>query len=178
MRDHGTHVPCRTRLRDCHIAVGATGFNAPQGRQRRLQRGSSDRQESPDNMFRQSYILIVESDDLIRSLLEQWLTDAGYAVRFGEAGQRRNASKPDLVIVNVARPRDAERLIGSLQTEYDAPMLIVSARFIRGLGASAELARELGVRKVLPKPFTRQELLAAVWEAIEVQQSSATNRAG
>ncbi len=119
-------------------------------------------------MFRQSYILIVESDDLIRNLLEQWLTDAGYAVGFGAAGERRNGTRPDLIIVNVSRPRDAERQIRSLEAEFDAPMLIVSARFIRGLGASAELARELGVRKVLPKPFTRQELLAAVWESIEV----------
>ena len=40
-------------------------------------------------------------------------------------------------------------------------------RFRLGLTGSTETARRLGVKKVLPKPFTRAELLAAVRESLE-----------
>jgi DNA-binding response OmpR family regulator len=108
------------------------------------------------------HILIVETDDLIRQLLERWLSEAGYGVHADASGVLAPATAPDLVIVNVPRPRDAQELVQSLEKKYSAPILVVSARFRRGLGTSAEAARRLGVRKVLPKPFTREELLEAV----------------
>jgi CheY-like chemotaxis protein len=67
----------------------------------------------------------------------------------------------------VARdPQSAEALIRLLR-EYAAPVLILSARFRRGLAGSAEAAHRRGVKKVLPKSFTRKELLAAVRESVE-----------
>jgi DNA-binding response OmpR family regulator len=117
------------------------------------------------------YILIVETDDLIRGLLERWLGEAGYVVVAGSsaAAARDDAREkaPRLVIANISRPRGAEALIRSLQATYPAPILVISARFRRGLEASASAAYQLGVRKVLPKPFTRRELLAAVRESLE-----------
>lgn len=107
-------------------------------------------------------ILIVETDDLIRQLLERWLGEAGYAVQIDTWGAGAPAATPDMIIVNVPRPRDAQELVQSLSARYAVPVLVVSARFRRGLGASLEAARQLGVRKVLPKPFTREELLSAV----------------
>ena len=71
-----------------------------------------------------------------------------------------------LVIADVPDPRSAEALIRSLR-EYAAPILALSARFRCGLAESAEAARRLGVKRVLPKPFTRKELLAAVREGVE-----------
>jgi DNA-binding response OmpR family regulator len=76
------------------------------------------------------------------------------------------AAKPALVIADAPDPSSAEALIDPLR-EYAAPILILSARFRRGLAGSAEAARRLGVKKVLPKPFTRKEFLSAVREAIE-----------
>jgi CheY-like chemotaxis protein len=49
-----------------------------------------------------------------------------------------------------------------LQEVYAAPILLLSGRFRRGLAGSAEAALRLGVKRVLPKPFTRNELLSAV----------------
>ena len=54
-----------------------------------------------------------------------------------------------------------------LQTAYAARILVLSGRFRRGLPGSAEAARRLGVKKVLPRPFTRKELLLAVHASLE-----------
>jgi DNA-binding response OmpR family regulator len=111
---------------------------------------------------RKCFIAIHEEDDLIRELLERWLGEAGYAIR--GAGDETPCR---LVIANVASPRGARPLIESLQAVYAAPILVLSGRFRRGLAGSAEAARRLGVKKVLPKPFTRKELLSAVHEALQ-----------
>jgi DNA-binding response OmpR family regulator len=116
---------------------------------------------------RKDYILVVETDDLIRDLLERWLGEAGYAVVAREAGDPAPAGRARLVIADVPSPRREGARIALLQAAYQAPRLVLSARFRRSHGASATAARQLGVQKVLPKPFTRAELLAAVSEAIE-----------
>ena len=106
--------------------------------------------------------MVLEDDPLIRPLLERWLGEAGYQVAASVADA---AAKPVLVIVDVPDPQSAEALLRPLR-EYAVPVLVLSARFRRGLAGSAEAARRLGVKKVLPKPFTRKELLAAVSEAV------------
>jgi DNA-binding response OmpR family regulator len=114
-------------------------------------------------------VVVVETDDLIRGLLERWLGEAGYSMveEIEEGGRAARATRPVLVIANVSNPRGAPALIRSMQAIYAAPVLVLSARFQRGLGASTAAAHRLGVRKVLPKPFTRKEFLGAVKEAIE-----------
>jgi DNA-binding response OmpR family regulator len=118
---------------------------------------------------RKGLVLVVETDVPIRQLVEGWLREARYDVITGTAhvgpGDAPTLA-PDLVIVNASHPRDAGPLIRSLKNAHAAPILIVSARFRRGLAGSADAARRLGVRTVLPKPFTRKELLDAVTEAI------------
>ena len=121
-------------------------------------------------MQRQDHIVVVEPDDLIRGLLERWLGEAGYtvaveALRDSSAPRMRHAT-PHLVIADVPTPRSAEGLIQFLREEYASPILIVSARLRRGLETSDEIARRLGVRRVLPKPFSRKELLTAVEESM------------
>jgi DNA-binding response OmpR family regulator len=118
-------------------------------------------------LHRNGYILVIESDDLIRDLLERWLGEAGYTVVIGDHETPVRDGAPRLVIADIASPHGAEELIRPLQGVYAAPVLAVSARFRRGLGASTDVARRLGVRQVLPKPFTREELLSAVRVAIE-----------
>lgn len=53
--------------------------------------------------------------------------------------------------------RGTQPMIEPLRAVYAAPMLVLSGRFQRGLGGSTEVARQLGVMKLLPKPFTREE---------------------
>jgi len=110
---------------------------------------------------RKGFVAIHEEDDLIRELLERWLGEAGYSLR-PVAGE-----SPRLVIADIPSPRAAPSRIERLQAEYAAPILVLSGRFRRGLAASAEAARRLGVKRVLPKPFSREELLSAVDEVLK-----------
>jgi DNA-binding response OmpR family regulator len=118
-------------------------------------------------------ILIVEPDDLIGGLLERWLGEAGYTVIIQALRELSDAhiggEIPQLVIADVPSPRSAEKIIHALRQGYASPILVISARFRRGLGSSTDVARQLGVRRILPKPFTRGELLAAVGESIDVE---------
>jgi DNA-binding response OmpR family regulator len=111
-------------------------------------------------------IVIAEPDDLIRELLERWLGEAGYGIVLSAKDHGENMVKPLLVIADISDPSCAETTIGPLEAAYSAPILALSARFRRGLGGSSEAAHRLHVGKVLPKPFTREELLAAVSDAI------------
>jgi DNA-binding response OmpR family regulator len=108
------------------------------------------------------FVVVLEDDPQIRPLLERWLGEAGFRVGAPESGEAR----PVLVIADVPDPQSAEVRIASLQA-YAAPILVLSARFRRGLAGSADAARRLGVAKVLPKPFTRRELLSAIREALQ-----------
>jgi DNA-binding response OmpR family regulator len=110
---------------------------------------------------RKGFVLIQEEDVLIRELLETWLGEAGYTV------SASGDEQPCLVIADVSNPRRAQAVIESLQAVYAAPILVLSGRFRRGLAGSAEAAPRLGVKKVLPKPFTRKELLSAVAASLE-----------
>ena len=115
-------------------------------------------------------ILVVEPDDLILGLLERWLGEEGYAVVVEASLTQQqvvvNRGEPNLVIVDVPDPLGAEKIIKSVRDVHASPILLLSARFRLGSGSSISVARQLGVRNVLPKPFTRAELLSAVGESI------------
>jgi DNA-binding response OmpR family regulator len=107
-------------------------------------------------------VVVIESDDLIRGLLSRWLTDAGYDVALDGPSSRNVV----LVVADVANPGRADSLFKDLSARYGAPILVISGRFRRDLAASDAVPRRLGVRKVLAKPFSCDELLAAVEEAL------------
>ena len=66
------------------------------------------------------HVVVLESDELIRELLERWLAEAGYAVHAGGADSRGGRDAPRLVIANVSSPQDAAAFIESLQALYGA----------------------------------------------------------
>jgi CheY-like chemotaxis protein len=117
------------------------------------------------------WILVVEPDDLILGLLERWLGAAGYTVVMGTWQSPPQAveqeGEPHLIIVDVPTLRNVEKIIESVKEAHASPILLLSTSFRRGAGSSMAVARQLGVRNVLPKPFTRGELLSAVSKSIE-----------
>jgi DNA-binding response OmpR family regulator len=127
---------------------------------------AKDARASRNLVTSHGYIVIVEPDDLIRELLGRWLREAEYDVVVASKDHVPNMVKAQLVIADISNPRGAQLTIEGLRDAYAAPILALSARFRRGLGGSSETAERLRVGKVLPKPFTREELLAAVRDAM------------
>jgi DNA-binding response OmpR family regulator len=109
-------------------------------------------------------IVIYEEDDLMRSLLEEWLTGAGYRVLRGTANGAPNPSDPDLVIVSVYMPKHAgTRLIDEIRAAHPGtPLIAISAQFRAGLSTAGPTAQSIGVAQVIAKPLTRAALLGAI----------------
>jgi len=115
-----------------------------------------------------SSIVIIEEDDLMRGLLTEWLTAAGYAV-FGRLPRAAApARSADLVIVDLYMPRQAGvDVVRSVQQAHPGtPVIAISAQFRAGLDGSWWAARALGVRQLIAKPFSRGDLLRAVQAVI------------
>ena len=113
-----------------------------------------------------SEIAIYERDDLMRDLLREWLTAAGYTVRDARIGI--DPTPPKLAIVCVETPKpESEMLIGGLQRNYPGmPIIALSGWARSGLSSNGAAAHALGVKRLLAKPLRRHELLVAIDAAI------------
>ncbi len=114
-------------------------------------------------------ILVIEDDHLIRDLVVEWLTEAGYGVLRGVEADLITTVGPRRIIADPFSPkRNGRVLISALRSTYPAtPILLMSGWFRAGLYGCCEAARELGVRGVLSIPFSREQLLCAVSQAME-----------
>jgi DNA-binding response OmpR family regulator len=111
-----------------------------------------------------SGIALYEEDDLMRALLKEWLSEAGYRVcEAAPCGVQRGGSQ-DLVIASVQTPKHAgAQLLGEVQAAHPGtPLIAISGQFRSGLSARGTTAQMPGVEHVLAKPLTRGELLDAV----------------
>jgi CheY-like chemotaxis protein len=110
-----------------------------------------------------STIAIYEENDLMRALLREWLSEAGYRVREVAPGLQRGGAD-DLVIASVYMPKQAgARLLREVQAAHPGtPLIAISGQFRSGLSAAGPTAQMLGVQQLLAKPLTRGDLLEAV----------------
>ena len=108
-------------------------------------------------------IVIYEDDQLTRSLMQEWLRDAGYRVRVGSCNADRD-QPGDLVVVNVYMPkqRGAECLRAIRAAHPGRPVIAISCQFRAGLAAEGAAAKALGVCQAVAKPLMRDDLLRAV----------------
>ena len=109
-------------------------------------------------------IVIYEEDSLTRTLLEEWLGEAGYGVRVGDRCNPGADAPCDLVILSVYIPKQAgAQCVRSVQEAHpDTPVIAISGHFRPGLSAEGATAQKLSVRQVVAKPLVRQELLESV----------------
>lgn len=106
-------------------------------------------------------ILVVDDEPALRMMVQEILTQAGYAVCLAgscrEALTQRAQVHPDAILLDVMLPDgDGFSLLGQLRQQGDVPVLFLSARDedearLRGLG--------LGADDYITKPFLAQELL-------------------
>src|ERR1700730_3719945 len=109
-------------------------------------------------------IVIYEEDDLMRGLLDEWLTGAGYHVRRATTHGKPTPGDADLVIASIYMPKHAgTRLVEEIRAAHPrTPLIAISAQFRAGLSTAGTIAPSLGVAQGMAKPLTRAALLGAV----------------
>ena len=116
-----------------------------------------------------SSIVIYEADDLMRGLLQEWLTAAGYHVSAVSPCDPPFQRAAGLVIVNIEMPKHmGSRAADKIRAAHPGtPIIAISAQFRAGLSTGGTTAQALGVAQVIAKPLTRHALLAAVSAIID-----------
>jgi DNA-binding response OmpR family regulator len=109
-------------------------------------------------------IVIYEEDPQTRALLKEWLVQAGFQVRLGEAQGACGDAPCSLVILSVCMPKHAgAQCVRATQAAHPGtPVIAISGQFRAGLTRDGATAQALQVQQVVAKPLSRQELLAAV----------------
>ncbi|MCP9451149.1 MAG: response regulator [Nitrospira sp.] len=114
-------------------------------------------------------VLVIDDDEQVRRMIRDTLEAAGYGVeeaRNGAEGlERYRASPADVVLMDILMP-DQDGLESILAFRQEFP----SARVIAMTGGSdligimnfLEVAKMLGARRTIQKPFELETLLAAV----------------
>lgn len=109
-------------------------------------------------------VLIIDDDEGLNSLLEEYLAKFGFAVRTAvhpEAGLRAlKAQAPDIVILDVMLPdMDGFAVCRKVRETRRTPIIMLTAR---GDVMDRILGLELGADDYLPKPFEPRELVARI----------------
>jgi DNA-binding NtrC family response regulator len=109
-------------------------------------------------------IAIYEDDQLMRTLLEEWLCGAGYRVQNSAPLGAQHPGRADLVVVSIYMPKHAgAHLLQEVQSAHPrTPLIALSGQFRGGLSSAGATAQSLGVAQVIAKPLTRDTLLKAV----------------
>ena len=114
-------------------------------------------------------VLIVDDEEAIRRLIRTTLEQAGYRVQEaadGKEGLSHYRQAPaDLVIMDILMPdQDGLESILSLRREFPNAkiMAITGGSDMIGILNFLDVARMLGARRTLQKPFEMQQLLDAV----------------
>ena len=125
-------------------------------------------------------ILIIEDDEMLRSVIARTLRGAGHDPVEAGDGRRgmelAQALSPVLVITNINMPvQEGIQTIRELKELDPAPLIIViSGESRRGYYGPLEDARLLGADVALAKPFTLDALLAEVRKLLEWGAGGAT----
>jgi signal transduction histidine kinase/CheY-like chemotaxis protein len=116
------------------------------------------------------HLLVVEDEPLVRDLVERVLTSCGYRVSVVEDGQSaldilETEHGIALVIADLSMPRlGGEDLAVAMKRLPTAPPLLVMSGYARGDAAQKTFEH------LLPKPFTRQQLVTQVRAVLDAHR--------
>ena len=113
-------------------------------------------------------ILVVDDDHAVRKALKAILSRAGFAVSEAldgaEALQKVRRDRFDLITMDMAmRGIDGIDTISILRSETGAPVLAISGNLTDDVRADL---RSRDVYHMVPKPFTQEQVLSAVYQAL------------
>jgi len=108
-------------------------------------------------------ILVVEHDSLHRDLIREWLEAGGAEAVSWPAGDMALPAHIDAILVDVSCQQEAHGVLGPWRRAYPrAAIVLASGRFTAGDMANSAMAMRLGATRILAKPYTRDDLWAAL----------------
>lgn len=124
----------------------------------------SDVKEAPNGDETLQHLLIVDDDTRIRTLLQRYLSEAGYRVTAAkdaaEARQLMTSLDFDFIVLDVMMPgEDGFSLTKAIREKSNVPILLLTAR---GEAGDRIEGLERGADDYLPKPFEPRELLLRI----------------
>ena len=117
-------------------------------------------------------VIVIAADRALFGLLREWLADSDYSIE--EEGEATGMTGFNLAIVDVPFPRQGgAQLIARVGRDYPGvPILALSSCFFGDVECQGQVARNVGVQSVLPKPVARERLVAAVDTLLRPDQRS------
>ncbi len=120
-------------------------------------------------------ILVIDDEEQLRDLLTKMLTRDGHQVMMaqdGEEGIRHfHLFNPDLIITDIIMPNKdgIEVIMDLLKIKPDLPIIAISGgRRAITAGFNLDSAEMLGVKGILQKPFTHQQLQEVLKKALRI----------
>lgn len=113
----------------------------------------------------QKSILIIDDDNELTSLMDEYLSPQGYRITIANDGEQGLALATgsehfDLILLDVMMPgKDGFDVLRQLRISHLTPVLMLTAR---GDDYDRILGLELGADDYLPKPFNHRELSARI----------------
>lgn len=119
-----------------------------------------------------AHVLVVDDDDGLRSLLEQYLAANGFEVSLAENAtvmtEKLEQNHPDLIILDLMLPgEDGLSIARRLRGSVNIPIIMLSAR---GEDIDRIVGLEVGADDYLAKPFNPRELLARIRAVLRRKQ--------
>jgi two-component system response regulator ResD len=125
--------------------------------------------------MKKAKIMIADDESRLRTLIKDWLTDAGYEAVEAEDGKValdkfRNDPEIDLIILDVMMPYlDGWKVCQEIRKTSKVPIIMLTAR-------SEEMDElesfEKGANDYIPKPFSLSVLLARIKARLELDSLS------
>ena len=108
-------------------------------------------------------ILVIDDEEQMRNVLTKMLTHDGHEVFVAQDGvegvKRFYLFKPDLVLTDIVMPsKDGLEVIAELLASNPTQPIIAMSGGRRILTADLDLAEIKGIKGILKKPFTLQQL--------------------
>jgi DNA-binding response OmpR family regulator len=109
-------------------------------------------------------ILVVDDQDSVRQLLQEYLTEQGFRVLTAADGQialyMARHEQPNLILLDIMMPKmDGYQFLRLYRQERETPIIIITAREEE---TDAVLGLDLGADDYVIKPFRMRELLARI----------------
>jgi len=114
-------------------------------------------------------VFVVDDDPLVRESLRDLLDSAGFTVRtFGSATEFIRSERPDVAACLILDVELPDRSGLALQTELVKSGIVIPIVFLTGHGdiPMSVQAMKAGAVEFLTKPFRKEPLCDAVWEAL------------